>query len=1066
MDMMICIDPDADDMSSSRFSKATLLRGNHALNFQFLREGTLFDRSEQINALTEALHRRLRPDSTPEFVLIAGVTGTGKTVLSRKLKQPVQDKGGFFVMGKFDILKQPQPFGPLVAAMTKLVRQVLRKSYEEVDEISTRVVSQLGNDIGVLTVLVPALEELVGRPAEGSLFTLKSADAAERLKGIFLRFLKAICSVTRPLVLVMDDLQWADSASLELLEAIVSGRENHGLLVVGICRSNEVFYTHDLAVMLRRLEDENTAAIHTIDVKGVSIQAANSLIASVLRSPEQDCVGVTNIIYGRTRGNVLFVVEFLKALFEETVLKKDPVSRTWLWDDDLWASKFEQADSILYLTFTRIKKLPYECQSLLLYAACLGTELDEDLLSKLFVDSLTVGAEEKSVLYDIAESVAHVDVDRSIERCEAEGMVIKDAVASTYRFAHDQVKEAAYNLVPKSELPSLHISLGRFLCKILTRDELEEYVFVVVHQMTLGMEQICSDFERIRLASLCLLAGRKAILLSDFKTSLEFLELGIGLVDMRQSWRDEYELTLSLYNTIAQVTCNLRQFDITDKAVTTVTANARTFQNSIHCLMIQIYSFQARFQVTDSIQLGLDVLEQLGEPIPRNIGIRHIVVELLKVKRMIKKRPDTAIAGLPDMTDPVKLSVMGVLNLLISPSFVAGPKLFPMVAFKLLRLTLEHGASAVSSIACAAVGVVVVNAGDLDTAYRLGQLALLFIGRYNAVRNDWIPRVYVIHYGLIALSKDRVGSVLEKLDHAHTLGMETGDVEMGTIGKHMSLMYAWDVGYSLIELEPKMKATLAQNKAQNQLLWYELTHICYEAMLILMDRTGDVAVSRGCLLNFEKESDGRLKEVLQTEYLQNEIYLCAAASHKMVALYHLGEYDQALEMAKRSRNARKLFGASMAVPYQMSYDAYTCMAVLRQRNIASHIRKQQILRHVRYCLTQLKKMASSVPENHLHVVHLIEAELLAYQRKPDQAVAKYVQAQELAREHRFLSVLAIAFDRESFTRKEFGMEEQKECFQKAIECYEEWGAFAKSSKMKQSMEGTNSKPSVQIQIGN
>ncbi|CAJ1963207.1 unnamed protein product [Cylindrotheca closterium] len=1063
MDMTICIDPnrgseDADDMSSSRLSKATLLRGNHALNFQFLREGTLYDRDHQVEALTGALHRRLRPDSTPEFVLIAGITGSGKTVLARKLKQPVQDKDGVFVMGKFDRPKQSQPFAPLVAAMTEFVRLVLKKSNDVVDEISAEIVSQVGNDIGVLTVLVPALEDLVGRPAEGSLFTLKSVDAAVRLKEIFVKFVKAIC--IRPLVLVMDDLQWADSGSLELLEAIVCDKENHGLVVVGICRSNEVFYTHDLAVMLRRLEDEKHIPIQTIDVKGLSIRAANSLIASVLRSPEQDCFGVTNIIYRKTKGNVLFTVEFLKALFEDSVLKKDPVSRTWLWDDDLWAAKFEQADSILHLTLRRIQRLPYECQSLLLYAACLGTELDEDLLSKVFVDSLTVGAEEKSVLYDIAESVAHVDLDRAIERCAAEGVIIKESHACTYRFSHDQLKEAAYNLVPQSELPSLHVSLGRFLCEILSRDELEKYIFVVVDQMRIGMDRVCSDFERSRLASLCLVAGRKAMTSSDFNTTLKFLELGISLLDLRQSWRDEYELTLSLYNTIAQATCCLGRIDIADKAVATVIEYARTFHDTVHCLMLQIYTYGTRMRLNDSIDLGLDVLERLDEPIPRNAKTQQFAIELLKVKRILKKKPDTAIAGLPDMTDPVKLSVMGVLNLLIAPCFIARPKLFPLVAFKLFKLTLNHGASAVSSMACAGVGIAMANVGDHDTAYRLGQLALMFIGRYNSVRNDWIPRVYVAHYGLVALSKERIGPVLQKLAHAHQVGMQCGDVEMGTIGLHMCRKYSWNVGYSLIELEPKMKAALDQMKAQNQLLWYEMTHTCYEAILILMDRTNNPAVTNGCLMTFENEKGSdRFNEILQTANLEIEIYLCEAAAHKMVVLYHLGEYGKALEMAKRSRNARKILGTSMVVSYQVAYDAFTCMAVLRQRNTSSPIQKKRLLVQARNCLAYLKKMAVSVPENYLHSIRLIEAEILAYQRKPQQAVAMYVKSQELAREHAFLGVLAIAFDREAFARKEFGMEGQMECYQKAIGCYEEWGAFAKSSKMKQSVERDHSTPS-------
>ncbi|CAJ1963205.1 unnamed protein product [Cylindrotheca closterium] len=1038
----------AENDDDDGISKATPLHSNYSLNFQFLKEGTLFDRSQQIDTLMEVLSRRLRPDSTPEFVLIAGTTGTGKTVLARKLKQPVQDRDGFFVMGKFDQLKNSQPFAPLVAAMTDFVRQVLKKSNEAVDAISADIVSQVGNDIGVLTVLVPALEELVGRPAEGSLFTLKSADAEERLKKIFVKFVKATCSLTRPLVLVMDDLQWADPGSLELLEAIVSDKHNQGLVVLGICRSNEVSYTHDLSVILRRLKNEKGVLITTVDVKCLSIQAANSLVACVLRSREDDCVGVTNIVYARTKGNVFFIVQFLKALFEDGVLTRDPTNHSWLWDDDIWGAKFENANSILDLTASRIKKLPVDCQLLLLYAACLGTELDEDLLSKLFVDSLTVGAEEKSVLYDLAESVSNVDLDGAIERCASEGVIIKESHSMTYRFLHDQVKEAAYNLIAPSEHPSLHISLGRFLCKVLTRDELEQYVFVVLDQMRLGIECIFAESEKVHFASLCLLAGKKAIISSDFKTSLRVLELGLGLLDARQCWRDEYELTLALHNTIAQVTCCLGDFQGTDEAVKAVTLHARSYNDQLPTLMLQVYTYGTRMRLKDSIELGLDVLEKLGEPIPRNPGTHQIIFELFKIKRTLKRRSDTSIIGLPDMTDQTKLSAMGILNLLIAPSFIARQNLLPLVTFKLFRLTLSHGASAVSTVACSGTGLVLANIGDHDTAYRLGQLALLFIGRYNAVRNDWIPRVYVGHYGIISLAKEPIGQVLEKLAHAHQVGLECGDVEMGFICLHMCRVYSFHAGYSLVDLEPKMKLALEQMDAKNQTLWYEMTHVCYEALLVLMGRTGDPAVTNGCLMTLEIGSE-KLTQVLQTANLEVHMFMCLANIHRMVTAYYSGDFELALEMAKRSRNAKRILGTSMYVPFQVCYDALTCMALLRRQHVTSPIRKRRLLHQTQNCLAYFKKTAAGIPENYLHKIHLIEGELLAHHRKPAQAVSMYAKAQEQARKHGFLEVVAIACEQEAIVRREFGMAEHWECYQKAIRCYEEWGAFAKASRMKQ-----------------
>lgn len=334
----------------------------------------------------------------------------------------------------------------------------------------------------------------------------------------------------------------------------------------------------------------------------------------------------------------------------------------------------------------------------------------------------------------------------------------------------------------------------------------------------------------------------------------------------------------------------------TEKAASSVMASARSFHDKINCLMLQMYSYEVSLRVKEVIELGLDVLQQLGEPFPKNAGTHHVVLELFKIKRIVKKRSDASTTGVPDMTDQTKLSAMGVLNILFTSCFIAMPKLFPLVACKLLNLTLNHGASAVSSMACAGVGVVMANVGDIDAGYRLGQIALAFMARYNAVRNDWIPRVYVWHYGLIAPCKEPIRPVLEKLEYAHQVGLECGDVEMAFFGLSMCRYFSWYAGYSLIDLEPKTKTALELMKLRKQTLWYEMTHICLEAMLILMDRASDPAVTGGCLMA-EENGSGKLAQVLQVANLEIGVYLCGIHLHKMVVAYHGGDFDLAFDLA-------------------------------------------------------------------------------------------------------------------------------------------------------------------------
>ena len=593
-----------------------------------------------------------------------------------------------------------------------------------------------------------------------------------------------------------------------------------------------------------------------------------------MQCPENECRGVTQTIYSKTKGNVFFIVEFLRALHDYGVLARDSMmdNKGWLWDDRLWASNFEDTNNIANLIIRRIKGLPPECQLLLLYSACLGSELDDSLLSKLFVDSLTVGAEQTCELFSMStmECMPNVDLDDAIALCAREGVVIKESHSQHYRFLHDRVQEAAYHLVDEAEHPTLHLSIGRFLTQTLSQEEVEEYIYIIVDQMYRGLELITTEQEKIFLASLCLCAGNKSIVSSDFKTALKFLDFGLSLLNLRKSWRDEYHLTLNLYNTITQASCCLGYFDRVDNAVDLIAANARSYEDRLHGLMLQIYSLDIRLRLKDSLELGLEVLKNLGETFPKTPSVPHILFGLFEVKRMLRNKSKSTILALPDMNDPKKLAAMGVLNLLIAPCFLAQPNLFPLIAYRMMKLSLKYGNSAISSMGYTSYGLVLATLHDYDGAYEYGKLGLSVIERYNSIRNDWIPRVYVIHYGMLAITKELYSPCIDKLSSAYHIGLDCGDSEFAFIALHMVHMFSFAAGHCMTILEPKIKAALVQMKKRNQILWYEMTHIAYEAMLVLMGRTEDPAVLNGCLMTLEEGSE-RLTQVLQTANLDIKV---------------------------------------------------------------------------------------------------------------------------------------------------------------------------------------------------
>ena len=653
-----------DNESPATQSQVSSSLASTELDWSFLKVGRLFERKTEKTIIVNAFHRRLRPDSLPELLLVSGSSGTGKTVLALQLRKYVHERGGYFVMGKFDQMKRIEPYAPLISAITEFINYILdSKDDQFINSARNSILKEVKDDIGILTGMIPALEELVGKHKANP---LKGADVEDRFKAIFSRFVRAACTPLRPLVLIMDDLQWADTGSLELLAGIVSDPYNHALVTVGICRSNEVSLNHGFAKILRQLEDENDTVITNVELERFSLQGTNQLISSVLRQPEKECVSIALTLYKKTDGNPFFLVELVKALCEHQVLIPDTESGQWLWDDERWYSDFIDVENITDLILQRIQRLSTECRLFLSTCACLGAEIDELLISKLTGKSL--------------------NVQEALSVCVGQGIILLDEETRKYRFSHDRCQQASYQLINRDETTLFHLSIGRLLLKDLSKGQLDEYLFVVVDQLSRGIDaSTMNRDEKLQIAGLCLRAGERSMISNDLQTALKYLKLGKSLLDIRREWRDNYELVLGFENSIAQASCLTADYAVVDEAVNSISLHARSFRDKIPGLTLQIYAMGITLRLQEALTLGLEVLKYLGEKIPEKPSKFRLVASLLNVKRMLRGKSDRDIMHLPDMKDSNKLCAMNVLNLLVAVTYLGKRNLFPFVALGMVR---------------------------------------------------------------------------------------------------------------------------------------------------------------------------------------------------------------------------------------------------------------------------------------------------------------------------------------------------------------------------------------------
>lgn len=635
---------------------------------QFLKPSLLYDRETQQKALYESYRRCCQRSS--ELILVTGVSGTGKTALVHTLRDVVGDDGGFFIEGKFDQLERVDQYYPVVGALSEFVNLVLDRPVAELQEIQERLVACRETEL-LLLDLIPALRLLrrdddSDSEASSSSFRrhkptaqAKGAGAQQRLLFAVRQFFLAVCAPHRPLVVFLDDLQWAEPASLDLIAALVN-EPIPGLCLIGACRGNEVPLDHHLSVVLREMEAVSVT-ITQIQLGNLDQDGLTLMISGVLSLSLEMSRSLADVVMRQTSGNVFFVLQFLQSLSEEGVL---------CWNDDRWSwdpadklsidlSSSEHGRDAVGLIARKIQRLDKNVQDVLMVAACLGAEFDEYLLHEI-------------VTFDVVQPLSVA---------EDMGLVTRPDANGTWRFVHDQIQQSAYSLIPEYEREQVHLQIGRKLWTSLSPDDLNLNAFLVVNQLRLGAKLVDDCDERIRLALFLLRAGELATASSAFLSAADYLHLGISLLDKRTRWRDHYELTLNLYNAAAEIEYCNGNFITMDGIIDEILLNARAKCDKGRALVASIYSLGSRNELQKAIDLGLKVLESLGERFPPRPSLVSVVFEMVKTKRMLRRFSNEKILNLHLLRAPQKQAAMRIMNLMFAYCLNGRPMFAPLSKF-------------------------------------------------------------------------------------------------------------------------------------------------------------------------------------------------------------------------------------------------------------------------------------------------------------------------------------------------------------------------------------------------
>jgi PAS domain S-box-containing protein len=967
----------------------------------------LYGRQREVETLLASFDRVVQ-SGTPELILVSGYSGIGKSSVVNELHKALVPPRGLFASGKFDQYKRDIPYATLAQAFQSLIRTLLTKSEAELNRWRDALREALGPNGQLIVDLVPELKLTIGE--QQPVADLEPQDAQRRFQMVFRRFISVFALPEHPLALFLDDLQWLDAATLDLLEDLLIRSDLQHLMLIGAYRDNEIDATHPL---MRKLEAVKKAGARVEEIRLTPLASEHlaQLIADALRCEPGRAAPLAQLVHEKSGGNPFFALQFISALAEEGLLIFDHDQARWSWDLNRIHAK-GYTDNVVDLMVGKLTRLPVETQAALRQLACLGNIAEVTMLS------IVHGTSEESVHADLWEAVR-------------QELIVQ--LSDSYTFVHDRVQEAAYSLIPEELRAAAHLRIGRLLAAHTAREKQEETIFEIVNQLNRGAALITARDEREQLAELNLIAGKRAKASTAYVSALKYLVAGAALL-AEDSWGRRHELTFALdlnraeceFLTGALADAERRLADLSTCAVTTEE------RAMVACLRADLY--MTLDQTYRAVEVSLDYLRHLGIEWSPRATDEEARREYERIWSQIGGRTIEELVDLPLMTDPSSLATMDVLTKLGPAAFFTDFNLHALVVCRAINLSLEHGYSDGSSPHFEWLGAVAGKCfGDYQAGFRFGQLG------YDLVEKRGLKRFEARTYNNFAVQvlpwTRHVKAIRDLLLRAFETANKVGDLMFAAFSCSNLNANLLAAGDPLADVQREIERGLA----------FALKIRFGYANDSMSPHLGLVRTLRGLTRKFGSFDDGQIDELrLEQRFAGNPGLAPAEYGYwlrKLQARFFAGDYASAIEAASRAQNLPGAWQTTVDTADHYLYGALSLAAIY---DSASPDERRRHVEALTGYYRQLEVWAANCPENFENRAALVRAEIARIEGRTLDAEQVYEQAIRSARANGFVHNEAVANEVAARFYAARGLEQIANMYlRNARRCYVRWGADGK-----------------------
>mmetsp|Transcript_25283 Transcript_25283/g.60782 ORF Transcript_25283/g.60782 Transcript_25283/m.60782 type:complete len:1028 (+) Transcript_25283:177-3260(+) len=720
--------------------------------------------------------------SPAAVILIQGDSGLGKTKLAESLRPHVVGDDGYFIKGKFDQLSYGsanRPYQGIASVFAEYCSAVEQRSHEDWIEVAEKLRREIDGDEGkILFEAIPSLRKIIcGEPSSQKESDIESRphfceecqhleevkvdgvsenfseSGSNRLNYLIKRFVSVISSIGDPIVLLIDDIQWANKTDLDVLKAIFLGAQNPFLFIF-TCRP--VDPNHPFNKIIDEFEAKTEIQLQCL--RGNSVR---QLVAEILRMDDPEkCTSLANFISRVTSGNPLFVRQQIISLRDEGLLRFG--SDGWVWDIEA----IEEIDlrNVVNMLTDKMKRLPPLTQQTLKICSCIGSKVDLYIVGLIVRETYCVENSDTENHETLAKNAISIAVQ--------EGLVLVAHNSNALTFAHDSVHEAAYCLLEPEKRASYHLKLGKLLYKTMCPNLFQKHQFTIAAQLARGIELVTDD-DRILIAEIFFRAGEKSMKASAFLEAHFFFAKGVQLL-RKDDWTKHYRLCCDIWMKAADTAYLTSDYQDMNKCLSIIFEHSKGYiADFLDASIIQVRSLSSRDDPT-ALDVGIEALRVAGEKFPSRNFALHSLVGLARIRCTMKGKGAEKLLQLPPLADKELISLLRLLHMCVNLSVLWNQNLLPLLCFRFVRLNLTHGMSEAMPSAVAVYGAILNRCGyPLSEAEKYGEIAL---DLEAAINGNCSSQVTFLTFGSTFTKMKKLSDCLKPLRAGFDSGVKDGDI--------------------------------------------------------------------------------------------------------------------------------------------------------------------------------------------------------------------------------------------------------------------------------------------------